>query len=130
MFNLEEAIAKWKKAMRRSPAIDDGDRAELERYLRDKVEDLVKGGLDPEAAVRSAEAEFRRAGSLDAAYGHARSARPGRFPWRPVRFSPALLASYVRVALRRLQVQNRCLDDVHRAAAAAFGRFHGFPSSG
>jgi putative ABC transport system permease protein len=106
MFDLEKAIAEWKKRMRRSPSIDDGDLAELERYLRDKVADLVQGGLDPEEAFRSAEAEFRRVKSLDAAYGHARSARPaGRFPWRRVRFSPALLASYVRITLRRLRLQ-------------------------
>jgi hypothetical protein len=94
MFDLDKAIAEWKKRMRRSPSIDDGDLAELERYLRDKVEDLAAGGMDPEGAFRTAEAEFRRAGGLDAAYGHARSARPrGRFPWRPVRFSPDLVWS-------------------------------------
>jgi putative ABC transport system permease protein len=106
MYDLDKAVTEWKKRMRRSAAIDDGDLAELERYLRDKVEDFVRGGLDAEEAFRSAEAEFRRAGSLDAAYGHARAARPrGRFPWRPVRFSPALLGSYIRIALRRLRFQ-------------------------
>jgi putative ABC transport system permease protein len=106
MFDLEKAIAEWKKTLRRNPSIDDGDLAELERYLRDKIADLVQGGLDPEEAFRSAEAEFRRAVTLDAAYGQARSARPaGRFPWRRVRFSPALLTSYVRIALRRLRLQ-------------------------
>ncbi len=65
MFDLDKAIVEWKKRMRRSPSIDDGDLAELERYLRDKVEDLVAAGAVPEEAFRSAEAEFRRAGSLD-----------------------------------------------------------------
>ena len=106
MFDLEKEITKWKKAMRRSPSIDDGDVAELERYLRDKVEDLCGQGLSQEEAFLSAEAEFRRAGTLDAAYGHARAARPrGRFPWHPVRFSPYLLRSYVKIALRRLRFQ-------------------------
>ena len=31
MFDLEKAISEWKKALRRSPSIDDGDLAELER---------------------------------------------------------------------------------------------------
>jgi len=106
MFDLEKAITEWKKAMRRSASIDDGDLAELERYMRDKVEDLTAQGLSPEEAFRSAEAEFLRAGTLDAAYGHARSARPGRrFPWRPVRFSPDLFWSYVKIAFRRLRLQ-------------------------
>lgn len=106
MFDLEKAISAWKKALRRSPTIDDGDLAELERYLRDKVEDLTRQGLSPEEAFRAAEAEFRRAGALDAAYGHARAARPGgRFPWRPRRFSSGLLQSYITTALRRLRLQ-------------------------
>ncbi len=106
MFDLEKAITEWKRAMRRSASIDDGDLAELERYLRDKVEDMTRQGSDPAEAFRTAEAEFRRAGTLDAAYGHVRAARPsGRFPWRPRRFSPGLLASYVRIALRRLRLQ-------------------------
>ncbi len=106
MFDLEKAIMEWKKAMRRSPSIEDGDVEELERYLRDKVDDLAAQGLSPEDAFRSAEAEFLRAGTLDAAYGHARSTHPGRrFPWRTVRFSPGLFWSSVRVALRRLRLQ-------------------------
>jgi putative ABC transport system permease protein len=106
MFDLEHAITEWKKAMRRSPSIDDGDLAELERYLRDKVDDLAGQGLSPEDAFRAAEAEFRRAGTLDAAYGHAHAARPrGRFPWRTPRFAPGLLRSYVKIALRRLRLQ-------------------------
>lgn len=106
MFDLEKAISEWKKAMRRSPSIEDGDMAELEPYLRDKVEDLTSRGLSLEEAFRTAEAEFRRAGALDDAYSHARAARPvGRFPWRPRRFSPGLLQSYVKTALRKLRFQ-------------------------
>jgi putative ABC transport system permease protein len=106
MFDLERAIAEWKQAMRRSPSIDESDLAELERYLRDKVEDQAAGGRGLEEAFREAEEEFRRAGTLDAAYGQARSARPGRrFPWKKARFAPGLLWSNVRIALRRLWLQ-------------------------
>jgi putative ABC transport system permease protein len=106
MFDLEQAITEWKKAMRRSPSIDDGDLAELERYLRDKVDDLIARGASPEEAFRAAEAEFRQAGTLDAAYGHVRSTHPGRrFPWRAPHFAPGLLRSYVKLALRRLRLQ-------------------------
>ena len=102
-FDLEKAVSEWKKAMRRSPSIEDGDLAELERYVRDKIEDLTRQGLSPEEAFRTAEEEFRRSGSLDAAYGHTRAARPlGRFPWRPRRFSPGLPRSYIHTAFRRL----------------------------
>jgi hypothetical protein len=86
MFDLERAISEWKKAMRRSPSIETGDLVELERYLRDKVEDLTRQGLSPEEAFRAAEAEFLRAGALDAAYGHAAPHAPAAaFPGgRPV----------------------------------------------
>ena len=105
MFDLEKAIMEWKKAMRKSPSIDDGDLAELERYLRDKIEDLASHGMSREEAFRTAEAEFRQAGGLEAAYGHARAARPhGRFPWRKPRFAPGLLRSYLKIALRRLRL--------------------------
>ena len=106
MFNLEKAIIEWKKAIRRSPSIEDGDLAELERYLRDKVDDLTGQGASPEEAFRAAEEEFRRAGTLNAAYGHTHAARPrGRFPWRPPLFTPGLFRSYIKIALRRLRLQ-------------------------
>lgn len=106
MFDPEKAIAEWKRTMRRNPSIDEADLDELERYLRDKVEDLGRQGLSAEEAFRIAEAEFQRAAGLDAAYGHVRAARPGRrFPWRPARFSPGLVWSNVRIALRRMKLQ-------------------------
>jgi len=106
MFDLERAIAEWTKAMRRNPSIDEADLAELERYLRDKIEDLGRQGLSAEEASRQAEEEFRRAVTLDAAYGHVRAARPARrFPWKKARFAPGLIWSNVRIALRRLRLQ-------------------------
>jgi len=106
MFDLERAIREWKRTMRRNPSIDDGDLAELERYLRDKVEDLTGRGMSPEDAFGKAEEEFRRAAGLDAAYNHARSILPrGRFPWKPERFSPGRFFYHLRIALRRLRFQ-------------------------
>lgn len=106
MFDLESAIREWKRMMRRNPSIDDGDLAELERYLRDKVEDLTGRGSSPEGAFREVEEEFRRAAGLDAAYGHARSVFPrGRFPWKPEKFSPGRFFYHLRISLRRLRFQ-------------------------
>ncbi|MBN1940241.1 MAG: ABC transporter permease, partial [Candidatus Aminicenantes bacterium] len=103
MFDLEKAISEWKRAMRRSPSIEESDLAELERYLRDKVEDLGREGRSEEEAFQKAEAEFQHTEALDAAYGQARAARPGRrFPWKPARFDFALLRSNIRIALRRM----------------------------
>ncbi len=105
-FDLNTAVSEWKKIMRRSPSIDEADLAELERYLRDKADDLTRQGLGPEEAFRKAEEEFRRAGALEAAYDHVRSARPrGRFPWRRPRLATGLVRSYVLSTLRRLRLQ-------------------------
>ncbi|MEN6311850.1 MAG: ABC transporter permease, partial [Acidobacteriota bacterium] len=106
MFNLEQAIAEWKKAMRKKRAVQDGDLAELESSLRDKVEDLVRRGMSEEEAFRKAEAEFARAADLDVDYYRARARkRGGRPPWQAPRFMPDLLWNYVKIALRKIQRQ-------------------------
>jgi putative ABC transport system permease protein len=106
MFDLEKAIAVWRRKARRSWTIDESDLAELERYLRDKVEDLTNRGAGQEEAFRKAEEGFRDPGALDGAYRHARALRPGRrFPWKKARFSPALLSNGIRIGLRRWRLQ-------------------------
>jgi putative ABC transport system permease protein len=106
MFDLEKAIAEWRRKARRSRTIDESDLAELERYLRDKVEDLTSRGAGLAEAFHKAEDEFRRAEALEAAYAHVRAARPGRhFPWKRARVTTGLIWSNVHVALRRLRSQ-------------------------
>ena len=106
MFNLEQAIAEWRKAMRKKRAVQDGDLAELESYLRDKVKDLAGRGMSEEEAFRKAETEFVRAEGLDADYYRARARkRGGRPPWQAPRFMPDLLWNYVKIALRKIQRQ-------------------------
>jgi hypothetical protein len=57
MFDLEQAIKEWKKSLRMKNAIEDGDAAELEGYLRDKIEDLRGQGKSEEEAFKKAEFE-------------------------------------------------------------------------
>ena len=45
MFDLETAINRWKASMKRLQAVQDGDLADLEAYLRDKVDEGTALGL-------------------------------------------------------------------------------------
>ena len=106
-FDLEQAIARWLKLLRSKPAIQDGDLAELEGYLREKIEDLVGQGLSEEAAFKAAKDEFARGEALGDDYFRARntSGFGGRPPGQPPRFLPALLWHYAKIAFRKLQRQ-------------------------
>jgi putative ABC transport system permease protein len=106
MFDLERAIKEWKKSLRRSPAIQDGDIVELEGYLRDKIEDLRGQGLSEEEAFKKAESEFARSEKLDGDYYRAGTRKwSGRPPWQAPRFMPELLWNFLKVPMRRLRRQ-------------------------
>jgi len=106
MFDKEDAIDRWKKAMRKSPTIEDGDRAELEDYLREKIDDLVGQGMREEDAFKKAEREFARADRLDLAFFGAQTRKPGRRPpWQAPRFVPSLFWNYLKSALRHFKRQ-------------------------
>jgi putative ABC transport system permease protein len=106
-FDLEQAIAGWKKSLRGLQAAQDGDLAELEGYLRDKIEELVGQGMSGGEAFQKAASEFARLKDLDGEYyracstSHLRS-RPS---WQPPRFMPALVWNYAKIALRKLRNQ-------------------------
>ncbi|MBN2408697.1 MAG: ABC transporter permease, partial [Candidatus Aminicenantes bacterium] len=106
-FDLERAIAGWKRSLSGLQAAQDGDLAELEGHLRDKVDDLVERGLGEETAFQKATLEFSGLKDLDGEYYRARSAsrlrtRPS---WQPPRFMPALIWNYAKIALRKLRHQ-------------------------
>ena len=106
-FDLERAIARWKKEIRKREAFEDGDIVELEGYLRDKIEDLAGRMESREAAFRQAASEFTAFEELDADYFRARSISrfKGRPTWQPPRFLPALLSNYFKVIARRIRRQ-------------------------
>jgi putative ABC transport system permease protein len=106
MFDLERAIAEWKRTLRRSPAFEDGHIAELEANLRDEIEELVAQGKSPEDALAEAVATACRPAALGAEYFKARTnRRSGRPSWQPPRFVPALIWNYAKIALRKMRRQ-------------------------
>ncbi|MDH4271310.1 MAG: ABC transporter permease, partial [Candidatus Aminicenantes bacterium] len=106
-FDLEQAIERWSKSLRGQPAVEDGDAADLEGYLRDKVEDLVRQGLSGKEAFERAASEFANGKALGDDYYRSRatSRAGGRLPGKSPRFVPALLWNYSKIALRKLRKQ-------------------------
>jgi putative ABC transport system permease protein len=104
MFDLEKAIAGWRKRMGADPALEPGYVAEIESHLRDKIDDLVSRGLSPEQAFEEAVRALGEAGVIGAQFYKVYTTRAGGRPsWRPPRFFPALAWNYVRTAARFLR---------------------------
>ncbi len=118
MFEIEKAIAEWRKGLRRNPALEDGQAAELEASLRDEIEDLMGKGLDRETAFRQAVAAMGPAADAGAEFYKAKRARrSARPPWRAPRFVPSLVWNYVRTAARVFR-RNRAFSTLNVAGLA------------
>jgi hypothetical protein len=101
-FEMERAIADWRRSLRRNPALEAGAVAELETCLRDEIDERLKQGTDPEAVFRQAlTAMGPAADSSDEFF----KARRSRRSFRTSRFVPGLVRNYVRVALRQIRSQ-------------------------
>ncbi len=106
MFDLETAIREWKKALAANPGLENGQRAELEACLRDEVADLVRRGRSPEEAFRQVSAEMGKAEDIGYEFFKVYAKRRfGPPSWKRTGFSPALLWSYLTVALRKTRRQ-------------------------
>ncbi|MFO7732567.1 MAG: ABC transporter permease [Candidatus Aminicenantes bacterium] len=106
LFDLENAIDNWSKDLRRNPALEDGQAAELEAALRDEIGGYISGGDEPETAFRKAAAAMGQAAESGPEFYKAkRTRRSSRPPWQPPRFVPVLVWSYFQVALRKIRRQ-------------------------
>ena len=103
-FELEKALAAWRRALRRNPALDDGEATELECGLRDEFEELVAGGMDPGSAFqRALDATGSAADCGPEFYRAKRTRRSARPPWQAPRLVPPLVWSYVLTAARKVR---------------------------
>jgi putative ABC transport system permease protein len=106
MFDLDFAMKEWKGRLRRHEVFDEALVADLELQLRDTFEALKGEGLSDEEAFRAAAERIGPAEALAAEYGKNRAlALDRRRPWRPSRFWPALGASYLKTAWRKMKRQ-------------------------
>ncbi len=106
MFNLEEAIKAWKKNLAKNPALEDTYISELESVLRDEIEDLIRGGESEEKAFQRASSEMGDVEDIGTEFSKVRPSHRRLNPKgkRPL-FIPALIWSYVRISLRKIQRQ-------------------------
>jgi putative ABC transport system permease protein len=117
-FDLERAIAGWRKELRRNPALEDGQAAELEACLRDEMDELIGKGMDPETAFRQAAAAMGPAADAGAEFYKAkRTRRSARPSWQAPRFVPSLSWNYLRTAARVFR-RNRAFSTLNVAGLA------------
>ena len=83
MFDLENAIKKWRKELFRNEAFEDGYIEELETHLRDEIEGLSESGLDPKDAFEEAVSKIGSPERMGSEFYKTHSGRfSGRPPWR------------------------------------------------
>lgn len=68
MFDLEKALAAWRRSLAYNRAFDAADLDELERHVRDQVEALARRGVPPEEAFHRALGEMGSYGAVEAEY--------------------------------------------------------------
>jgi putative ABC transport system permease protein len=101
-FDLEQNIERWAKVLRGQPGIEDGDAADLEGYLRDKIEELVGRGLELSQAFDLATAECAPGEDIGREYVRSRTA--GHFIRRAFGRMP-LLGNSLKIAQRKIRRQ-------------------------
>ncbi len=107
MFDLEKAIAAWRRSFEHRRVFSPDDLEELERHLRDTVAWRTARGMAPREAFEAALQEVGDYGTTETEYR--------KVYWRKVRhrhtlFSTlaseiAMLRNYVKIALRNLRKQ-------------------------
>ncbi|MEM1095893.1 MAG: ABC transporter permease [Bacteroidota bacterium] len=104
-FDLETAIATWRRFHEQQRAFSAGDLDELERHLRDHAAHLMEAGLAPEAAFRQATAAVGDYGSGELEYRKvqwAKLRRQGRIR-HELHWRASMLKNYWTVAWRNLR---------------------------
>jgi putative ABC transport system permease protein len=105
-FDLERAIAEWRRGLKRTGALEDGMIAELEAHVRDEVDDLVAQGMDPEAAFHKVTDSAETADEIGREFFKTRARRFVAVPPQPSGgFSFGLLLNTVKVSLRKMRRQ-------------------------
>jgi hypothetical protein len=102
LFDLEKAIAAWRRPFEHNRAFSGEDVEELEGSLRDRVASLAEAGLTEEAAFREAS---RRMGTYRTAEEEYRKVYWGKLQQRrqlipELSWRLSMLANYLKVAWR------------------------------
>ena len=106
-FNIDKALAAWRRSLKHNRAFTPDDLDELEQHLRDQIAGLVALGLNEEAAFRRAIGEMGDYSTAEAEYRKVywgkrrrRGELRNEFTWR---FS--MFTNYLKIAFRTLRKQ-------------------------
>ncbi|MEM6646047.1 MAG: FtsX-like permease family protein [Bacteroidota bacterium] len=105
MFNLDHAIAAWRRSLTHNAVFLPDDCAELEQHLRDQIAGLMAQGYTAEAAFQQSISEMGDYAHAEAEYGKVywgKMTRPGPGQ-HALRARGAMLLNYGLVALRTLR---------------------------
>lgn len=104
MFDLEKAIAAWRHPFQHHRAFQPDDIDEMERHLRDQVQDLVEAGRTEEEAFHQAAREMGGLPKAEAEYRkvHWKKVRHRGAVRHEVQMLGAMFGNYVKLAYRTL----------------------------
>ena len=106
MFDLEKAIKKWRKELRKNEALEDGYVEELVSHLRDEIDRQLNEGLSRKEAFERAVEEVGGAEKIGAEYYKTNTLQwSGKPPWQTRLGMSGLLASYFKTAFRKIKRQ-------------------------
>ena len=106
MFDLEEAIKKWRRSLRKNEALEDGYREELESHLRDKIDHLKGQGFSDEKAFAEAVKKIGDRDLIGEEYFKADTRKlTGRPPWKKGILPMGLIPNYFKTAFRKMKRQ-------------------------
>lgn len=105
MFDLEKAIAAWRRSFTSSRAFFPEDRMELESHLRDHIEERLEEGHSEEEAFRMALRELGDYGGTEAEYRKVfwTKLKHQRKLLRELIWRGIMLKNYLKVAFRNLR---------------------------
>ena len=104
MFDLEKALAAWRRQFTYTRAVSPEDLDEMERHLRDQIADLIATGETPKAAFHEAVAEMGGLVDAESEFGkvHWSKVRRQGMVLRELGVWQAMLLNYVKLAYRTL----------------------------
>ena len=104
MFNLEKAIGKWKKSLRKNPALEDGYIGELESHLRDEIDEAIENGKSVEEAFDNAVNKLGNIENIAGQYYKSSRKKLSSIPdWQASRFVPTLWLNYLKIGFRNIK---------------------------
>ncbi|NIM90225.1 MAG: FtsX-like permease family protein [Candidatus Aminicenantes bacterium] len=106
MFDLEQAIKKWRKTLRKNEALEDGYITELESHLRDEIDRQIDFGKNKEEAFEAAVRCLGQIDNIGAEFFKTNTRQLSRRPpWEHSRWIPSLFWNYFKIAFRKIKRQ-------------------------